>query len=86
MPVGETIVARLKEAFPDVRLKLEDGRGTGDYWILDIATDAFEGLNRVKKHQAVYKPLRDLLDANQIHALKINTYSLAEWAAREQEA
>ncbi len=84
MSIGETIVARLKEAFPDVRLKLEDTRGTGDYWTLDIASDAFTGLSRVKKHQAVYAPLRDLLDANHIHALKIQTYSLAEWAEKEK--
>jgi len=84
--MGETIVERLKEAFPDVRLNLEDTRGTGDYWTLDIATSAFDGLSRVKKHQAVYKPLRDLLDANHIHALKINTYSLDQWSEREQSS
>lgn len=84
MSIGETIVERLKAAFPDVRMTLNDARGTGDYWELEIASDAFEGLNRVKKHQAVYKPLKDLLDSNQIHALKINTYLLAEWDGRDQ--
>ena len=84
--MGETIVARLKEAFPDVRMKLDDPRGSGDYWELEIATDAFDGLSRVKKHQAVYKPLRDLVDSNQIHALKIQTFTLAQWAEREGEA
>ncbi|MDJ0837970.1 MAG: BolA/IbaG family iron-sulfur metabolism protein [Acidobacteriota bacterium] len=84
--MGETIVERLKAAFPDVRLKLDDARGTGDYWELEIATDAFEGMSRVKKHQAVYKPLRDLMDSNQIHALKIKTFSPAQWAEREGES
>ena len=86
MSTGETIVARLKEAFPDVRLTLNDARGTGDYWELAIATDAFKGLSRVKKHQAVYKPLRDLMDSNVIHALKIDTYSLEQWAEKEKDA
>ena len=83
MTLGQTIIDRLKETFPDMKAQLTDTTGTNDHWELHIASDAFQGMNRVKQHQAIYKPLRDLIDSNQVHALKITTYSLADWAERE---
>jgi len=77
--LGQTIVDRLKEAFPDVRLKLED-TGGGNHWDLTIASDGLKDLNRVKQHQAVYKPLKDLIDSNALHALKITVVPLENWA------
>jgi len=79
LSIGETIVSRMKQAFPDVRLRLNDATGSGDHWELEIATDAFKGMSRVKQHQAVYKPLRDLIDSNQVHALKITSCILDKW-------
>ena len=79
MSLGQTVVDRLKETFPDARMKLVDSTGTGDHWELHIASDAFKGMNKVKQHQAIYKPLRDLIDSNRVHALKITTCLLADW-------
>jgi len=79
LSVGEVVIERLKEAFPDARMKLTDTTGTDDHWELRIATDAFQGLSRVKQHQAVYKPLRDLIDSNRVHALKITSTTLDKW-------
>lgn len=75
----ENVLNRLKEAFPDAKMELVDTTGTNDHWHLEIATDHFKGLTRVKQHQAVYKPLRDLIDSNQVHALKLATYTLEKW-------
>ncbi len=82
MSLGETVIQRLKQAFPDARMELRDTTGSNDHWELEIASDAFSGLSRVKQHQAIYKPLRDLIDSNQIHALKISTFSLQDWENR----
>lgn len=79
MSVGEIVIERLKEAFPDARMKLTDTTGSGDHWELRIASDAFKGMTRVKQHQAVYKPLRDLIDSNRVHALKISSTTLDKW-------
>jgi len=79
MSVGETVIERLKQAFPDARIKLNDTTGTDDHWDLHIASDAFAGMRKVKQHQTIYKPLRDLIDSNRVHALNITTYSLADW-------
>ena len=82
MSLGEMVIERLKQAFPDAKMELRDTTGTNDHWELEIASGAFAGLSRVKQHQAIYKPLRDLIDSNQIHALKITTFSLDDWAKR----
>ncbi len=79
MSVGKIVIERLKEAFPDAKMKLTDTTGTDDHWDLHIASDAFAGMRKVKQHQAIYKPLRDLIDSNRVHALNITTYALEEW-------
>jgi stress-induced morphogen len=82
MSVRATILERLQAAFPDAQMDLRDMTGTNDHWELHIASEAFDGLSRVKKHQAIYKPLNDMIAANTVHALKISTYSHDEWAER----
>jgi len=79
MTLKETILDRLQKTFPDARMKLVDTTGTNDHWDLQIASDQFIGLNRVKRHQAVYKPLKDLIASNQVHALNIKAVPLEEW-------
>ena len=73
MALKDTILARLKEAFPDGEMNLVDTTGSNDHWELKITSSAFEGLSRVKQHQAVYRPLQDLIDSNEVHALKLST-------------
>lgn len=79
MTLRETIIQRLQTTFPDAKLTLTDTTGTNDHWDLRIASDAFIGLNKIKRHQAVYKPLNDLIASNQVHALNIKAVPLAEW-------
>ncbi|CAM2066286.1 BolA family transcriptional regulator [Sulfidibacter corallicola] len=79
MTLKETVLTRLKETFPDAKMVLTDTTGTNDHWHLEIASDTFKGMSRVKQHQAIYKPLRDLIDSNQVHALKITTFTAENW-------
>lgn len=53
--------------------------GSESHFKLVIVSDEFQGLNAVKRHQAVYRTLGDLMQ--QIHALALHTYSPAEWQA-----
>lgn len=80
MTLRETILDRLGKAFPNAKMKLTDTTGTNDHWDLTIASDKFIGLNRVKRHQAVYRELNDLIASNEVHALKLKTIPLAEWS------
>lgn len=56
--------------------------GSESHFKAVIVSDEFAGLNAVKRHQAVYRSLGDLM--SKIHALALHTYSPEEWSARQQ--
>ena len=67
----------LQKAFPDAILDLNDMLGDADHYGLTITSSIFEGLNRIKRHQEVYKALGSLM-GNDLHALSIRAYTPQE--------
>ena len=49
-----------------------------------VVSPQFEGMSRVRQHQAVYATLGALM-GNEIHALQLNTYTPAQWQAARGE-
>lgn len=70
---------RLKEAFPDATVELQSD---GNHFGVRIVSDAFEGLSRVRRQQAVYAALGDAITGGAVHALTMRTLTPAEWSAR----
>lgn len=73
------------QALSPQHLDLQDeshlhSRGLETHYKAVIASDAFAGLMRVRRHQAVYAALGPLMQ--QIHALALHTYTPDEWAAQ----
>ena len=69
------VEALLRAAFPDATvLTLEDLTGTKDHYQATIVSSAFEGMSRIKQHQAVYRALGDLMKGP-VHALALTTYA-----------
>ena len=72
----------------DIRRAIEGGlacervevAGDGEHFQALIVSTAFEGLNRVKRHQLVYAALGDRM-RQEIHALSMQTLTPAEWEA-----
>jgi acid stress-induced BolA-like protein IbaG/YrbA len=56
--------------------------GDGRHFFATIVSAGFEGLPRVRRHQAVYAALGDRM-REQIHALSMKTLTPAEWAAQD---
>ncbi|HQQ64044.1 MAG TPA: BolA/IbaG family iron-sulfur metabolism protein [Pseudomonadales bacterium] len=54
--------------------------GSESHFKLVLVSDLFEGLRPVARHQRVYATLGGMMQ--QIHALALHTYTLAEWAAQ----
>lgn len=71
MSLHDTIIERLKTAFPDATITLTD-TGGGDHWHLAIKSHLLSEMPRVRQHQAIYRPLNDLIHSNAIHALQID--------------
>ena len=45
---------------------------------VEIVSDVFEGLSRVKRQQLVYKALNERIESGEIHAVSMRTYSPEE--------
>lgn len=73
MPIAQAdLEARLREAFPDAEIAVEDLAGDGDHYRARIVSTAFAGLNRVRQHQLVYTALKGSV-GGELHALALET-------------
>jgi stress-induced morphogen len=71
MPQAE-LEARLRQAFPDAEIAVEDLAGDGDHYRARIVSTAFSGLPRVRQHQLVYEALGGRV-GQELHALALQT-------------
>ena len=55
--------------------------GSESHFKVIVVSPQFDGLNRVRRHQAVNAVLADEL-AGPVHALSMETYTAPEWQAR----
>ncbi|GAB6069598.1 BolA family transcriptional regulator [Thiomicrorhabdus hydrogeniphila] len=63
---------------------MHSGPAPESHFKLTLVSTSFDGLNKVKRQQAIYKVLVDLMP--QFHALALHTYTPAEWLEAEQNA
>ena len=75
----QDIAQRIRAALPGAEVEVRDLTGTGDHFEARVVAAAFEGLAMVDQHQAVYRPLRDVLDSGALHALALKTYTPDQW-------
>lgn len=71
MPAAE-IEALIRAAFPDAQITITDLAGDGDHYAARVASAAFQGLSRVRQHQAVYAALGGRM-GGALHALQLTT-------------
>lgn len=90
MNMQTLIEDRIRAAFSIAALTIENeshmhaGSATESHFKLVLVSESFEGLSRVKRHQAVYKALGDVM--SKIHALALHTFSAQEWLQQNQQA
>ncbi|PKI13123.1 BolA family protein [Colwellia sp. 12G3] len=46
---------------------------------INAVSDMFDDLSRVKRQQAVLKPLADIIKDGTIHAVTVKTFNKAQW-------
>lgn len=73
----EDIKARLEGAFANAEIAVA---GEGNRYELKVVADEFAGLGRVKRQQAVYAAIGDLIRSGTIHAVTIQALTPAEQA------
>ena len=83
MDIVQKIKDRLHFEFSPHILEMVDeshmhGNSKPSHLRILIVSDAFEGLNKVQRHQRVYRTIgKDLIQ--EIHAFSQQTYTLTEW-------
>ena len=73
MPMrADEIEALIKASIPDADVTIRDLAGDGDHYAARIVSKSFEGMNRVRQHQAVYAALGGRM-GGELHALQLET-------------
>lgn len=73
MPMpAEELESRLRAAFPDADITIDDLAGDGDHYRARIVSPAFQGMTRVRQHQMVYQALGGRV-GGELHALALET-------------
>ena len=66
------IEAMILAAFPDAKVEITDLAGDGDHYAARVVSAAFQGMPRVRQHQAVYAALGGRM-GGELHALQLTT-------------
>ena len=73
MPMSaEELESRLRSAFPDAEIGIDDLAGDGDHYRARISSERFRGLTRIRQHQMVYAALGGQM-GGELHALALQT-------------
>jgi stress-induced morphogen len=73
MPMAASEIERLiKESIPDAEVTIRDLAGDGDHYSARVVARSFEGMSRIRQHQAVYTALGGRV-GGELHALQLET-------------
>ncbi|MDX1796584.1 MAG: BolA family protein [Hydrogenovibrio sp.] len=90
MSLQQQIETKIHQAFAPIFLQIENeshlhsGPATESHFKMTLVSEAFEGMSKVKRHQAVYRALAE--EMPKFHALALHTFSPQEWAESPQVA
>jgi stress-induced morphogen len=71
MPASQ-IEELIKAGIPDAEVTIRDLAGDGDHYAARVVSRRFEGMSRIKQHQAVYAALGGRV-GGELHALQLET-------------
>jgi acid stress-induced BolA-like protein IbaG/YrbA len=57
--------------------------GDGRHWAAVVVSPQFDGMRRIQRHQRVYATLGARMQTDEVHALSIQAFTPAEWAASQ---
>ncbi len=73
MALPEDLIIAIQRVLPDAKVTVEDLKGSGDHFEVNVISSKFDGLSLVRQHQLVYSALKNHLATEAIHALALNT-------------
>jgi BolA protein len=92
MTIEETLHNKFTSEFSPLHFELDNEsykhnvpKGSESHFKAVIVSELFEGMPRIRRHQAAYAVAADEL-AGAVHALALHTFTPTEWRARQQKA
>ena len=73
----EQIQQLIASQMPDAEVEVSGGEGK---FVANVTSDAFDGLNMLKRHKLVYACVNDQIASGELHALTIVAKTPAELA------
>ncbi len=73
------IQACVREAFADARIEVTE---QGGHYTILVVDPMMQGLSPVKRQQAVYAPLSEMISDGRLHAVNIRAHTPEEYAAQ----
>ena len=67
----------ISQSLPDADVTIRDLAGDGDHYAARVVSRSFEGMSRVRQHQAVYAALGGRV-GGELHALQLETAAPTE--------
>lgn len=80
MVTPESIEDNIKQGMSTAYLNVD---GDGRHFEAVVVSEEFEGMNRIQRHQRVYKTLGDRM-REEVHALSIRAFTPQEWKDRRK--
>jgi stress-induced morphogen len=73
MPMAaDEIEELIKAGIPDAEVSIRDLAGDGDHYAARVVAKSFEGMSRIRQHQAVFAALGGRV-GSELHALQLET-------------
>lgn len=69
---ADEIERLIKQSIPDAEVTIRDLAGDGDHYAARVVSKTFQGLSRIRQHQAVYSALGGRV-GGELHALQLET-------------
>ncbi len=73
MTLSDDLIVAIRRVLPDAKVTVEDLKGSGDHFQVNVISSKFVGLSLIRQHQLVYSALKNELATEAIHALALNT-------------
>ena len=61
---------RIEAALPDAQVKIQDLTGGKDHYKVEVVSQAFAGMDPLKRHRVVYAAVKDVMGGD-LHALSL---------------
>lgn len=72
---NEAVASLIEEKIPDAKVTVS---GDGYKYETTVISETFEGLNTLKRHQAVYAAVNSAITSGELHALTITAKTPSE--------